>query len=314
LGNAGIETPELDAKLLMAHVLDCRTIDLYVDQGRILDDNAKVDLGRLVAMRLDRVPVQYIVGRTEFMSLDFFVNDSVLIPRPETELIVEAVSGLSGEKSQSVHNAISRNVFNSLYGLGVSGSDNRDGNKKLNIIDIGTGSGNIAVSIAVMLENIKVFATDISFDALKVAAKNAKLHQVSGKVKVLQGNMFDALKAERGDLKADFIVSNPPYIAEGELDSLQVEVVKYEPRQDLSGGGDGLEFFKIIVSEAKDWLNDGGYLILETGESQLNDVKLLMDDSNEGDSGARSTIKFVGSLKDLQGIDRVVVAQSTILR
>lgn len=303
---AGIESPRLDVELLLANAMNCNTIDLYTNQSLRLEGNNKPHFDEMVKMRLDRMPIQYILGNTEFMSLSFIVDKNVFIPRPETELIVESVLEIAnyGNENDIIENQNALQLFES----------NRRKLKpetgSITIIDLGTGSGNIAVSIAVMLKNAIVFACDMSNKALSIARVNAMRHKVIDRVNFLQGDLFGAFKSRGIDLKADFIVSNPPYVAECELAVLQPEIVKYEPIQALSGGKDGLDFYRSILAEAENWLKKDGYIILEVGEKQSSDIKTLIDNDKNQKSGCKSGIKFVKTVKDLQGIERVVIAQT----
>lgn len=305
---AELDNPRLDAELLLSYVICCQKIDLYVNHDRKLDEQESFKFKKLVEMRLDRVPIQYILGKTEFMSLDFFVDRHVLIPRPETELIVEAVLDIVAISVMDKDCKRAQSCFSVL-----KKSDlplNLEIDDAFAVVDLGTGSGNIAVSIAVLLESAVIYACDISVEALNVARRNAEYHNVFDRIKFLHSDLFDTIRTEEPDLKADFIVSNPPYIAESELDSLQTEVQKYEPLQALISGKDGLVLLKTIIYESKNWLKINGYLIIEIGENQLDDIKNILYSSSEGNSKSGTKIVFVKSLKDLQGIDRVVIAQN----
>ncbi|MGR3318697.1 MAG: peptide chain release factor N(5)-glutamine methyltransferase [Candidatus Anammoxibacter sp.] len=278
--NGNIESPRLDAELLLAKALSCNKIDLYIDQDLGMDEHSGTIFSELVNKRLNHMPIQYILGHTEFMSLDFVVDENVLIPRPETELIVETVSEIANNETDDI-----------------------------DIIDLCTGSGNIGVSIAVLLRNANVYACDISHDALNVARANANRHKVADRTIFLQGDIFEAFNAKHSDLKADFIVSNPPYVAEYEWDCLQPEIYKYEPYQALVGGYDGFDFHRRIIAEAKNWLKDDGYLILEIGDKQLNGVLELINSSRNKNNCNCPGFEFLKAVKDLQGIDRIMVAK-----
>lgn len=293
--DAGIDSPRLDAELLLAHTMDCRPIDLYIGPNRGLSDNNMVRYREIVKKRLSRAPIQHILGRTEFMSLDFIVNEGVFIPRPETELIVEAV-------------------------LQIVKKDYKNHCEPIVIFDIGTGSGNIGVSLAAILEEALIFASDISIAAINLAITNAKRHNVISRISFLQGDLFDAFKDANVAIKADFIVSNPPYVTEDEWAELQPEITRYEPMNALIGGKDGLDFYRRITLEARKWLKKGGRLILEIGDRQLSNIKTLINTAHVQASdhlhtqtscpGGKVGLKFINTVKDLQGIDRVVVAQS----
>ncbi|HLG28988.1 MAG TPA: peptide chain release factor N(5)-glutamine methyltransferase [Candidatus Brocadiales bacterium] len=273
LKDSGIEAASLDAEVLLAYMLHCRRTDLYVNPDRVLNEEDISNFMALVQKRIMRMPLQYITGRSEFMSLDFIVNQSVLIPRPETEFVVES--------------AISKAKL-----LGEQ--------KTLNILDIGTGCGNIAVSLAVNLKNVRIYACDISRDALEVASTNAQRHNVSKMISFFHGDLFDAFNDFDLRGKMNFIVSNPPYIAYNERARLQPEVVSYEPHLALFSGNDSLIFYRRIFSEAPDWLAPDGYLIMELAEGQANNVSALMRKSSCYDG--------LELVKDLQQIDRVLIA------
>ncbi len=259
-----IPNPRLDAEVLLADLLDLERIQLYVrfDQPLIKEE---VDQYReRVVMRSKKVPVQYIIGHQEFMSLNFKVNRNVLIPRPETEHLVEAVKDF------------------------VELTDR----EAPVLIDIGTGSGAIAVSLAYYLPQVKVIAVDISPEALKVAQENAELHQVQERIKFAVGSFLEPIK--KAGLTVDGIVSNPPYISQQELKVLQPEV-RYEPRLALDGGTDGLSAYRQIIQQI-DVLKPQGFLAFEIGATQGEQVAALM----------KKDFEQIRILPDLAGIDRVV--------
>ncbi|MGR3311517.1 MAG: peptide chain release factor N(5)-glutamine methyltransferase [Candidatus Brocadiales bacterium] len=276
--DSGIEAASLDAEVLLAHVLHCRRTDIYVNFDRVLGEEEISNFMALVQKRTMRMPLQYITGHAEFMSLDFIVNQSVLIPRPETEFVVESVI-----RKANLHGA----------------------QKTLNIFDIGTGCGNTAISLAINLKNAKIYASDISKDALEVARTNARRHNVSEMVSFLHGDLFDAFKDLDLKGKVNFIVSNPPYVADIERESLQPEVVKYEPHLALFSGSDSLIFYRRIFTEAPDWLAPHGYLVMELAEGKANSVAALIREVTCFDN-----LEFV---KDLQKIDRVLITHKKLV-
>ncbi len=215
-------------------------------------------------------PVQYIMGHTEFCGLAIKVNEDVLIPRPETELLVQ----------------VAEEIANSSHAI--------SGSKR--ILDLCTGSGNIAIALTKKLSDCKIVASDISEKALALARDNAKTHQVE-RIEFIKSDLFDDLKGP-----FDIVVSNPPYISGPEFSGLQEEVLK-EPRIALYGGEDGLDFYRRIFNTAGKFLNDGGYVVVEIGYGQAIAVK----DICEGVKG----FKTAGIKKDLSGIDRVIVAKWT---
>lgn len=263
LKNAGNEAPALDAGVLLCSVANCDRAFLYAHGT---DEFDGILLERYVSMlerRAEGVPLQYLTGVQEFMSLSFSVGPGVLVPRQETELLVETVIQWCQEYVQ-----------------------------KAAILDIGTGSGCIAVSLAHYLPDSCIMAVDKMPDAIAIAEKNARSNGVAGRVRFIQSDLFGRLAGE----KFDVIVSNPPYIRKGDISGLQKEVRCHEPAEALDGGNDGLDFYRAIIKEAPGFLKRGGMLAFETGYDQAGDVSLLMSDGF-------SSVKI---MKDLSGIDRVV--------
>lgn len=269
-----IDSPRLDAEIILSHLLDCRRIDLHTHPDKPVEDAIAGRYKQAIQRRAQRVPLQYITNHTEFMSLDFYVDERVLIPRPETELIVEAVI----EKSEILSNE-----------------------QEILIIDIGVGSGNIAVTLAKKIQNARIFAIDISPDALAVARINAQRHHVLDKITFLCGNIFEPLNGYRVESKVDFIVSNPPYVSSDELSTLQAEVRDFEPHVALISGQDGLSLFKDIIKNANRWLKPKGFLILEVGETQARKVAQMLRDTGH--------FKKAEYRKDYQHIYRTVITQ-----
>lgn len=270
----GIDSSRLDAEVILSHLRGCRRIDLYAHPDRPVENTFAAIYQNAILRRGQRVPLQYITNHAEFMSLDFFVDERVLIPRPETELLAEAVI----QKSRTM-----------------------PCEDEFTLVDIGTGSGAIATILAKKIDKTRVFAIDISADALAVARMNADRHKVLHKITFLCGNIFEPLKKYGVASKVHFIVSNPPYVSSGEFQHLQKEVRDYEPYVALVSGRDGLQIFRCIVAQAKTWLMPGGYLLLEVGESQAQLVMQLIEDTG------CFTKPFC--IKDYQNIDRIVIAQ-----
>ena len=240
---AQIDNPRLDAEILLAHVLNCRRLTLYVDSQRILPLDSVLKFNELVNRRLEGVPVAYLVGSKEFFGLKFAVNENVLIPRPETEILTEFV----GEY---------------LRGLGG----------EVIFADLGTGSGAIAVSILKFVKSARAVAVDISAEALEVAKFNAQKFHVEDRIEFFCGDLFAPLEGQIFNA----IVSNPPYIPTNDLKSLQVEVQR-EPQLALDGGEDGLNFYRRILSDAPRFLIKGGLLAVEIGINQADSVKKLFE-------------------------------------
>ena len=238
-----IESPRLCIELLLAHLLKKRRLDLYLEFERELDEATLEKLREMVRRRVAGEPLQYITGEAEFCGLKFAVDRRALIPRPETELLVEpAVEGVRSQES------------------GVR------------IIDLCTGSGCIAVALAKRLPEAEIFATDASADALALAEENAKRHEVEKRIRFLQSDLLEVLP---DSLTVDAIVSNPPYIASGDWAKLPKEVREFEPKQALDGGNDGLDFYRRIVGNARRFLLPKGTLCLELGDGQCPAVSRL---------------------------------------
>jgi release factor glutamine methyltransferase len=265
-----VDSPRLTAELLLCHVLTCQRIELYTNFDRVLSPDELTRYKACFKRRLAHEPVQYIVGSTEFMGLKLEVDRRTLIPRPETELLVEQVAkrALGG------------------------------GSRPIRILDIGTGSGNIAVSLARLISSCEVIALDVSTDALDVANRNAELHAVEGRVKLVQ---YDIMNRD-GLYEAepfDFVVSNPPYIPAADIPSLPPEVRDYEPLIALRDSGDGLSFFRRIGETGARLLKEDGSLFVEIGFDQGEAVRAIFRDLGYAQ---------VGSFKDYAGIDRVIEA------
>ena len=242
----GIENPRLDAEILLAHVLNCRRLTLYVDSDKILPLESILKFNELINRRLERIPVAYLTGKKDFMGLSFAVNQNVLIPRPETEILTEFV----GEY---------------LRGLG----------KEVTFADLGVGSGAIAISILKFVKSARAVAVDISNEALEVAKFNASKFHVEDRIKFYCGDLFKPLEGQIFNA----IVSNPPYIPTSDLEILQTEV-KSEPQLALDGGEDGLSFYRRIISDAPRFLADGGLLAVEIGINQASAVRKLFELEN----------------------------------
>ena len=266
LRNAKIETPDTDAGVMLCSVLKRDRVFLYTHGDEILDDSVLNRFFECIALRAAGMPVQYITGVQEFMSLEFTVNSHVLIPRHDTEILVETVIAFADSC--------------------------RDTGRELHILDIGTGSGCIAVSLAHYIENCRVTATDTSEEALKTARINSEKNGVKEKIAFKKSDLFENLKGECFDI----IVSNPPYIPAGDIKDLQKEVRDYEPLTALDGGTDGLDFYRAIIGGVPEHLKPGGLIAFEVGINQANAVAELLD----------KCCHEVKVVKDLGGIDRVV--------
>jgi release factor glutamine methyltransferase len=260
-----------EAEILFTEVLKCSRASLYFDRGALIGADAGSRISSVLKRRAAGESLYYILGKTEFMGLEFRVTPDVLVPRPETELLVEtAVSYASAVQSAAA---------------------------PLNILDIGTGSGCIAVSIARSLESVKITATDISHAALGVARTNALHLGVEDKIQFLRSDLFPPQSSKAG--LYDLIISNPPYIRTGDISGLSPEV-RSEPFAALDGGPDGLRFYRAIISNAYRYLAPHGALILELGFDQAGAVRQIVEDSKN------YRVKEV--IRDYNNIQRVIVA------
>jgi release factor glutamine methyltransferase len=216
---------------------------LYLSFPNIVPEQEKEMFQNLITRRIKGEPVSYIIGRKEFWSLSFKVNPAVMIPRPETETLVEVALKIFSSRSSP------------------------------SILEVGTGSGAISIALATELPQASIIAIDISFEALTVAKKNASSHGVSS-IRFIEGSLFEPLEGER--IPFDLIISNPPYIPTNEIPHLPPGILDYEPAVAFDGGADGLTFYRAIVQKAPDYLKPGGYLLLEVGNGQGHDVAKIM--------------------------------------
>lgn len=240
----GIPTARLDAEVLLAYCLDCNRIEFIKHPDRQITGAQKAFFDRLVARRLLFEPVAYITGRKAFWSFTLEVDPDVLIPRPDTEVIVEETLALCRTEAMT----------------------------QPRILDIGTGSGAIALALATEIPGADIFATDISEGALSIAKKNARILGLEKNVTFLQGNLFNPV-----DGTFDIIVSNPPYIAADEYETLPPGVKNFEPKTALLAGETGLEFYEKLVYPAHGRLKEKGWLLLEIGAKQAQNISALMN-------------------------------------
>ena len=261
LMKSGSPDSRLEAEILLRHVLKIDRATMFSNLENILDSKQENDIAELVQRRLANEPLSYITGTREFYSLDFQITSDVLIPRQETETLVDEVIKIAKENP-------------------------------LKIVDVGTGSGAIAIALAVNLPLAKIIATDISVDALHVAESNTKMNDVFSRINLKQGNLLDVL-----DEKVDVIVSNPPYIPSNQIEHLQPEVKK-EPHIALDGGSDGLEYIRKLIGNCSEKLNNNGHIFIEIDPSQSEEV-LKIADTHFPD--ARTAI-----IKDLSQNNRVL--------
>jgi len=274
LEKKGIDSPRLTAEILLAHKLNVDRVTLYLNFDQPLTENELTGYRTLIKRRLQREPVQYIIGIQEFWSLEFVVTPQVLIPRHETELLVEqAIERLKAFPAVENHTP--------------------------RILDLGTGCGAIAISLAKEVQQTKIWATDISAGALKLASLNAEKHGVTDKIRFIQGNLWEPL-LDQG-VTFDIILSNPPYIASEEFKGLSPEVRDYEPRLALDGREDGMTYIQTIILEAPAFMNPGGWIMLEMAPGQTEKALELIGEIKEYGEKTR--------IKDYSRLYRVVMAQ-----
>ncbi len=272
LARAGSESPRLDAEVLLGHAMGLTRERLMVMANVPLLAEDEEIFQSLLTRRLQREPVAYIVGRQEFWSLEFQVSRDVLIPRPETERLIEVALWLAAQARSDV---------------------------PVRILDIGTGSGAIAVSLAKELPRAEIYATDMVSSALTLARRNAALHGVADQITFRYGDLFAALADQQAGF--DLVVANPPYIRRAEFAALKPEVRQWEPRAALDGGVDGMDFYRRIAAQAAQFLARNGAIAVEIGADMGTDVvSLLMQSELSRD---------LTIVQDYAGRQRVVVAR-----
>lgn len=248
LKSKGSESPQLDAQVLLAAARGCERIHLFASYQDEADEPLRTAFRELVKRRAEGTPVAYLVGKKEFYSLEFRVDDSVLIPRPETEDLVMLLLDL-----------IKQHQPNS---------------SEVHALDIGTGSGCIAIAATTQCKALRFTAVDISPQALAIAQANAKTHEVENRIDFVESDLFSALSAEG---QFDYLVSNPPYVTSVEMETLPRDVRDYEPHLALNGGSGGTQVIEQVLSRAGQFLKSGGYLLMEISP-QINDaVRALCD-------------------------------------
>jgi len=260
---AGCDSPQLDAELLLAHVLDWDRARLLAHPERALTAAEWEQLAPLLARRQAREPLAYILGHREFYGLDFLVDRRVLVPRPETELLVEHTLDWARERMGEGRSGVATHETREDSSPIRHPHPLAPSHCPLTIADVGTGSGCVAVALAIHLPRATVYALDSSADVLKVAAANVTRHGVEGQVRLLRGDLLEPLPE-----RVDVIVANLPYVRSDELATLEPEVRDYEPRAALDGGPDGLRQMRRLLAQAAAHLQPGGAIFLEIGAEQ----------------------------------------------
>lgn len=265
LNKKGIESPRMNAELLLADILKCKRLELYLMYDRPLTEKELTEYREYLKRRSTFEPAQYIIGTVEFYGLEFKVSPAVLIPRPETEILVEA-------------------VINSV---------NKE--DELRIMDIGSGSGNISIAIAVNLPNAFVTGIEISESAIKVAEENLKKYDLNKRVSFLNYDILSVNRDEHSDF--DIIVSNPPYVSKADYGKVQKEILNYEPDIAVTDFDDGYKFYREIISLSAQILKPNGKIFLEIAQGQSKKISEFMKENN---------FKEISIVQDYQKIDRVI--------
>ena len=268
LQNKGIKSSRLNAELLLSHILNCKRLELYLSFDRPLQKSEIDSYRELLKRRSTFEPLQYIIGKVEFYGLEFEVNQSVLIPRPETELLVEAVI-------ESVAK-----------------------DENINILDIGSGSGNISIALAKNIPSCTVVGIDISEEAIETSTRNAKLNGVESQLMFVKKNILNGIEINENSF--DVVVSNPPYVSVADFVNLDPELRLYEPQIALTDESDGLSFYRNISVLSRSLLKNNGKLFFEIGVGQSDAVKKILIDSD---------YKNIVIIKDYSDIERVIIGE-----
>ena len=265
LGNAGLEDPDISAELLLRSLLQMERSQLILNSTQIVGHNQEIEYNNLLEKRARHVPLQYLTGWVDFYNVRLHCDSRALIPRPETEMLVDTVIS----KSRRFQNP--------------------------RVIDIGVGSGNISISIAKTIHTDGIVGVDISAAALELAAENARFNHLESKIELRQGDIYD-LEFVKSLGKFDCVISNPPYVAVADKQSLQPEITQFEPEIAVFAGDDPLKFFKTIVGSISYILDIGGLLAFEIGMGQTDNIRDLL----------KSEFSEIEVFEDLAGIERVI--------
>lgn len=261
LSSENIDTAVLDAQLLLMYVLNLSRVQILAHKELKIDYDKQSQYINLLKQRANRKPIQYIIGKKEFMSLEFEVNDKTLIPRNDTEILVETIL----------------NNYNIEY-----------------IMDMGTGTGCIAISLLYYNKNMKAVVVDINEEILNLARINAIKHRVQDRIEFIKSDLFESVP----NYKFDAIVSNPPYIPSDEIVNLMADVKDYEPKSALDGGYDGLDFYRKITSKAMHFIKENGFIFYEIGYNQTQEVSQIMIENG---------LENIKIINDLASLPRVIV-------
>ncbi|WP_416198747.1 MAG: Release factor glutamine methyltransferase [Sporanaerobacter sp.] len=259
----------LDVILILSYLLDVDKSYIYTHGDRQVSEKIVDKFLELTQKRKAGWPMAYLINEKEFYGLNFYIEEGVLIPRPDTEILVDYIL------NEAIKN--------------YQGS--------ISILDLGSGSGCIGIALAYYIKNAKVYSIDIDDKALEVTRKNVERFHLQDRVIVMRGNILEEINSLQIDEKVDIIVSNPPYIPKKDIEQLQIEVKCFEPRRALDGGIDGLDFYKKIIPASKKYLKSGGMLIFEIGYDQGDSLVELFESEN---------YENINVIKDLQGLDRVI--------
>jgi len=282
----------MNAELLLMFTLGCDRAYLFAHPERRLTSDEQSRYESALAERCRGVPAQYITGHQEFWGMDLIVTPAVLIPRPETEHVIETVLELQPGVGQQASGKLRVSDLG-LQTSGRVGAEARGPRSEVRTVDVGTGSGCIALALAKELPNAEIHATDISPAALEIARANAARHQLERRIHFRQADLLEGL-----DGQFDFVVSNPPYVGESEEDTVQLDVRKFEPRTAVFAGPKGTEVIARLIPQARAALSPGGWLVMEISGTIAEDVRGLLEGWDE-----------VQITADLQSIPRVVRAQ-----
>jgi len=269
LAKVGVDSARLEAELLCAHARDCQRIRLYTDYDVPLSDAERARMREFVQRRAAREPLSYITGRREFYGRNFEVGPGILIPRPETETLIDLVLDQIPDDRPSL------------------------------FAEVGFGSGCIAITLAVQKPLCQIIASDISEVCCEYALRNATTYGVDDRIQFIQGNGLQAVLAMQGENECDGFVSNPPYVCDHELAGLAPEVSQHEPSSALVSGSDGLDLIRELIPDAQKLLNSGGWLGLECDPAQCDEVSRLM---------LESQLQHVAIHRDFRDVNRIVTA------